>query len=156
MNVTIHMQRAPSVLATVALFALLATGAAFAHPVDTGGMVATNLGSQDPRDTVRSEYPAGLVPSRLGSPDPRSTANESLPAELRGPVRPDGAALRAVFSELAAQASSNRAAVKVEAANSGFSWRDAAVGGGVTLLVVALVGLVLAMTAHRSKKLIRV
>jgi hypothetical protein len=184
MHLTTHItKRMALVLAGAAAFALLAVPSALAS-TKTNGMVATTLGSQDPRDTARSEDAAGLVPTRLGSPDPRenartssfsaglvadrlgspdprTTANESVPAELRGPVRPDGAALRAVFNELAAQASSSRTYTSSSGASangstdSGFSWRDAGIGGSFALFLVGLVGLAWTVATHGRKKLAR-
>jgi hypothetical protein len=57
--------RAAFLLATAAALALLAVPAAFGGRSGSSGMVAANLGSQNPRDTAMAEW-AGVVPSRLG------------------------------------------------------------------------------------------
>ena len=101
---------------------------------------------------------AGIVAGIIGSPDPRDTASGPLAAELLGPVRPDGPALRAAFDELAARAARSRGhelAVRrspVGSTAAGFSWRDAWIGGGATFLLGTLVGLGLVAASHRGKK----
>ena len=170
-------RRAALVLAAAAAVMLLSVPAGFGQPTDSNGLVATNLGSQDPRDTAQSASAAGLVPTRLGSPDPRDTArnaqksdfapgavagrlgspdprgtaNEGAPAELRGPVRPDGAALRAYFDSLATQASAVRPAPTRH--ESRFSWRDAGIGAGAVLLFGGGVGLALLSVHHNRRRI---
>ena len=106
---------------------------------------------------AQSTDTAGAVPSRLGSPDPHAAVSP----ELLGPVRPDGAALRAAFDDLAARAeksrqASSRRSAEIVSGDSRFSWRDAGIGAGGMLLAVALVGLALAAVSRRSRSLLRV
>jgi hypothetical protein len=67
-------------------------------------------------------------------------------------VRPDGPALRATFDELASLAARSRAP-EVKPIDSGFSWRDAGLGGGLGFLAAAALAGVLAMTTRGKKKL---
>jgi hypothetical protein len=76
-GMTHRKMRATLALGAAAAVTLFAVPAGFAHPTNTSGLVATTLGSQDPRDTAQSENTAGLVPRRLGSPDPRDTVRKS-------------------------------------------------------------------------------
>jgi hypothetical protein len=96
-----------------------------------------------------------VVATRLGSQDPRDTAQATGWA---GAVRPDGAALRATFDDLAARAARTRAesdhasaTASTASTAAGFSWRDAGIGGAVTLLAVVLAGFALATVSHRAK-----
>jgi hypothetical protein len=127
MNAMAHRKmRTGLVLAIAAAVTLLAIPAGFAYPMRSSGLVATTLGSQDPRDTAQSDTTAGLVPGRLGSPDPRGTAAEN---------------------SLAAHADAT-SATPVQG-DGGFSWRDAGIGAGVALFCVAGLGLVLAIRHNR-------
>lgn len=105
---------------------------------------------------ARATDTTGAVPSRLGSPDPRA----AVAPELLGPIRPDGAALRASFDDLAARAAKSRQAssrsAEIVSGDSGFSWRDAGVGAGGALLAVVLVGLAAAALSHRGRSPLRV
>jgi hypothetical protein len=152
MNAMAHRKmRAGLVLAIAATMTLLAIPAGFAYPMRSGGLVATTLGSQDPRDTAQSDKTAGLVPGRLGSPDPRDTdrksqksryASSTVAARLGSPD-PRGTASGAVAPEL-------HGPVAPVGHESGFSWQDAGIGAGAALLFVA--GLAFAAVAIRHNR----
>lgn len=126
--------------------AALAIAAALGLLATAGGVAA-----------AASPVAPGVVPSRLGSPD----ANEAASVAVARAVRPDGAALRGTFDDLAARAAASRHASsgrgsETLSTDSGFSWRDAGIGGAATFLALVLVGGAVATISHRSKNPVRV
>jgi hypothetical protein len=135
------------------------------------GIVASRLGTSDPRDSALPSITASAVARTFGSPDPRDSAIQGVPAELRGPVRPDGPALRATFNELASQASRASSAVATELGSpdpqdaavvaqntmppsaDGFDWVDFGIGlgFGIGLSGILAGSIVLAAVALRGR-----
>lgn len=137
MNVaTDRTMRMAFVLAAAAAVASLAAHGTYAQPPRHGSPHVA-------RGAAVATGPTGPIDTRV------------VPG-LAQPVRPDGAALRSVFDELAARAAHlQRHAPAGQTADdglagSGFSWRDAGIGAGVVLLVLVLT--VLTVTTHRWKK----
>jgi hypothetical protein len=136
--------RTALVLAAAGAAASLAVPAAFAH---SDRADAAKGARQVPRGAAVATGPNGPI------------ATPVVP-EFAQPVSPDGAALRSAFDELAAQAASTRQASngqasEIESSSSGFSWRDAGVGGGMMLLLVAMAGLAWTASTHGWRKPVR-
>lgn len=107
-------------LASLAAGLLVPVAGAIQRGDGTAGIVASTLGSPDPRDaSATGDSTAGLVPSTLGSSDPRDTADESFQPSI-------------VASQLGSPDVQDSARIAeaqiVHVSQDGFDWRDAAIG----------------------------
>jgi hypothetical protein len=122
----------------VAAFLVPAAGA-MQRGDGSAGIVASTLGSPDPRDAATgTDFAAGLVPSTLGSPDPRDTLGESF--------RPSIVAGTLGSPDVRDSAQAAEAQI-VHVSSDGFDWRDAGIGaiGGVGAALLLAGGLLLTL-----------